>query len=66
MDFKVGQQVKIIQRGTLKIGGMELTDNSFSGSGITIAAKNADGTYSVTGIIGGQAVPIPADWIHSI
>lgn len=64
MEFQVGQRVKIVQRGTLKIGNIELTNNAFEGPNITIAGKNPDGTYMVNGIIGGQAVPMPAEWIH--
>ena len=49
MDFKPGQRVKVVQRGTLKIGGLTLTDNTFEG--VTVVRKNPDGTYQVRGII---------------
>ena len=67
MDFKPGQRVKVVQRGTLKIGGITLTDNTFEG--VTIVRKNEDGSYQVRGIIktpDTDEVRIPAEWIHPL
>ena len=67
MDFKPGQRVKVVQRGTLKIGGLTLTDNTFEG--VTVVRKNPDGTYQVRGIIQTpetDEVSIPAEWIHPL
>ncbi len=67
MDFQPGQRVRVRQRGTLKIGGLTLTDNVFDG--VTIARRNPDGTYQVKGIIStpqGDEVTIPAEWIEPL
>jgi hypothetical protein len=67
MDFKPGQRVKVVQKGTLKIGGITLTDNTFVG--VTIVRKNDDGSYQVRGIIETpqtDEVRIPAEWIHPL
>ena len=64
MDFKPGQRVKVVQRGTLQIGTITLTNNVFEG--VSIVRRNADGTYQVRGIIStpeGDEVTIPGDWI---
>ena len=65
VEFRPGQRVKVIQQGTLYIGGVTLTNNTFVG--VTIARKNPDGSYQVKGIIAtpeSDEVTIPASWIH--
>lgn len=69
VDFKPGQRVKVVQRGTTKIGGMTLTNNILEGA--TIIAKNPDGSYRVSlkGLIdapGSDDVTMPADWLHPL
>jgi hypothetical protein len=69
MDFRPGQRVKVVQRGTAKVGGVTLTDNVLEGA--TIVRKNPDGTYQVSlkGLIevpGAEEVTMPADWIQPL
>jgi hypothetical protein len=67
VDFQPGERVRVVQRGTLKIGGLTLTDNVFEG--VTIARRNADGSYQVRGIIAtpnSDEVTIPAEWIQPL
>ncbi len=67
MDFKPGQRVRVRQRGTIRIGGLTLTDNVFEG--VTIVMKNQDGSYQVRGIVKtpeSDEVRIPADWIEAL
>jgi len=67
MDFKPGQKVRVRQRGTIRIGGITLTDNVFGG--VTIVRRNADGSYQVRGIIKTpetDEVRIPAEWIEPL
>ena len=66
-EFKPGQRVRVVQRGTLRIGRVTLTDNIFEG--VTIVRRNEDGTYQVRGIIKTpetDEVTIPADWIQPL
>lgn len=67
MEFKPGERVKVVQHGTLKIGGLTLTDNVFEG--VTVVRRNLDGSYQVRGIIStpsGDEVTIPADWVQPL
>ena len=67
MEYAPGQRVKVVQRGTMRVGGLTLTDNVFEG--VTVVRKNPDGTYQVKGIIStpdGDEVTVPADWIHAL
>ncbi len=64
VEFRPGQRVKVVQRGTLQIGSITLTNNIFEG--VSIVRRNPDGTYQVKGIVStpeGDEVTIPADWI---
>jgi hypothetical protein len=66
-DFRPGQRVKVVQRGSLKIGRLVLEDNTFIG--VTIARRNADGSYQVTGMVKTpetDEVTVPAEWIEPI
>ena len=67
MDFKLGQRVKVVQRGTIKVGGITLKDNVFEG--VVIARKNADGTYGIKGMIKTpetDVIDVPAAWIEPL
>ena len=69
MEFKPGQRVKLVQRGTLKIGNITFTDNVFEG--VTVLGKNADGTYRVSlkaliNAPGTDDVTVPAEWIQPL
>lgn len=67
MEFQPGQRVRVVQKGTLKIGGITLTDNVFGG--VTIVRKNPDGSYQVRGIVKTpetDEVKIPAEWIQPL
>ncbi len=64
MEFKPGQRVTVRQQGTIYIGGMTLTNNTFGGC--TIVRRNPDGTYQVRGIVKtpeSDEMTIPAAWI---
>lgn len=66
-EFKPGERVKVVQKGTLYIGGLTLSNNIFSG--VTIVRRNNDGSYQVKGILStpeSDEVTIPAGWIHSL
>ena len=67
MDFAPGQRVRVVQHGTLYIGGVVLTNNVFEG--VTIVRKNPDGTYAVQGMISTpetDVVAVPAEWIEPL
>ena len=67
MEFQPGQRVRVVQKGTLKVGGITLTDNVFEG--VTIVKRNPDGTFQVRGIIKTpetDEATIPADWIQPL
>ena len=66
-EFKVGQRVKVIQHGPIRIGRLVLEDNTFIGA--VIARRNDDGSYQVKGLVKtpeSDEVRIPADWIETI
>jgi len=67
MEFREGQRVRVVQRGSIQVGGTTLTDNVFDG--VVIVRKNADGTYGVRGIIKTaetDVIDIPAEWIEPL
>jgi hypothetical protein len=45
VEFNVGDCVRLVQRGTIKVGTVVLTDNTFER--VQVVRKNADGTYGV-------------------
>ncbi len=62
-----GQRVRVVQRGSLEIGGITLKDNVFEG--VVIVGKDDDGNYLVRGIIKTpetDVVSIPAEWIEPL
>lgn len=66
-EFKPGQRVTVRQRGTWKFGRLVLKDNTFIG--VTIASRNADGSYQIKGIVKtpeGDEVTVPSDWIEPV
>jgi hypothetical protein len=69
MEFKPGDRVRVRQKGTIYIGGLTLSNNTFEGEGVRIVRRNRDGSYQVRGIIRtpeSDEVTIPADWIESL
>ena len=67
IEFKPGQRVTVKQRGTWKFGFLTLKNNTYIG--VTIARRNADGSYQVKGIIktdDGDEVTVPAEWIEPL
>lgn len=67
MDFSIGQRVRVVQRDALLIGGLKLTGNTFEG--VTIARRNADGSYGIKGIISTpqiDIVDVPVEWIEPL
>ena len=65
VEFQPGERVKVVQRGTLTVGGLTLTNNTFVG--VTIVRRNPDGSYQVRGIIrtpGGDEITVPSDWVQ--
>lgn len=67
MEYKPGQRVRVVQQGTMYIGGLTMTDCTFEG--VTIVRRNPDGTYQVRGILGtptSDEVTIPAAWIYPL
>jgi cell envelope opacity-associated protein A len=67
MDFQPGQQVRVRQKGTLYVGGMTLSDNTFER--VQIVRKNTDGSYQVKGIVKTpetDEVRIPKEWIEEM
>lgn len=66
-EFKPGQRVKVVQKGSLQVGRLVLKDNVFEGA--TIVRRNDDGSYQVKGIVKtpeSDEVRIPAEWIESL
>jgi hypothetical protein len=67
MEFKQGQLVDVVMRGTMRLGNTTFTDCTFAG--VTIARNNADGTYQVRGMIKtltSDEVTVPSDWIRPV
>jgi hypothetical protein len=67
MEFKLGERVKVVQKGTVKVGGVTLTNNVLDGA--IIRKRNEDGSYQVDLTIlinapGMEDVRIPAEWIQ--
>lgn len=65
MEFKPGDRVRVEQRGTIYVGGLTLTNNTFDP--VTIVRRNPDGSYQVRGIIAtpeSDEITVPAAWIH--
>ena len=66
-EYRSGQRVKVVQRGTLRVGPLTLKDNVFEG--VVIVGRNPDGTYLVKGIVqtpDSDVVSIPEDWIQPL
>lgn len=65
-EFNVGDVVTVRQRGTMTIGGVTLSDNTYGG--VTIVGRNADGSYQIDlrraiNAPGMESVRVPAEWI---
>ena len=66
-EFNVGDRVKVVQKGTITVGGAVLTDNTFQN--VRIVSKNPDGSYGVRLADFVRAprmdnVTVPAEWVH--
>ena len=66
-ELRTGQRVRVVQRGTLEIGGVTLRDNIFEG--VVIVGRDDSGNYLVKGIIKTpetDVVSIPPEWIAPV
>jgi hypothetical protein len=66
-EFRPGDRVKVVQRGSLKVDWLTLENNTFIG--VTIASRNADGSYQVKGMVktpDSDEVRVPAEWIEPL
>jgi hypothetical protein len=67
MEFKPGDKVKVVQKGTIYVGGLTLSNNTFNG--VEISRRNRDGSYQVKGIIRtpeSDEITIPEAWIQPV
>ena len=67
MEFQPGDRAKLVQDGTLQVGGITLSDNTVDS--VVVVAKNPDGSYLIdlrqtVNAPGMDRVSVPADWLH--
>ena len=66
-EIKPGQRVRVVQKGTLKIGNLILEDNIFEG--VVVVGKDEEGNYLVKGIVKTpqtDTVSIPPSWVEPL